>query len=458
MPLTPEQVIARHIATFAEEQLPEQAIATAKRSIVDGVAALVAGRQAEGIDEMLSLVERWGGAPEARIYGTGQRTSSPAAAWVNGAQIRALELDDCTDTLPLHPTAALLPALLAAADISAMSGGDLVRALIIAQDLKIRFGLAITRNAMQSGRNNMFRIFAATAGVAAALRLDEQQTLHALGISASYGAGDAQCILEGSMALRVQFGNTAHGALHSCLLAQIGVTGPVDFLLGRYGYLNAFEPEHDLDPLLSALGTRFENTRIAVKPYAACRGTHAAIDLALTVRATQTSLDPEDIDRIDITVSPEMYPLVGGPRETKLRPETSAAAQFSLHFVVATALLTGRVGLAATQTSRLTDARTLALADRIHVAPDENCRTGDVVGCTRFVVHPNTGAAIELSSDRPSGGLSNAISRDMLRAKLDDCVEHSQRPIRPDQLDRFIARVDAIQAEPSASALFDDFA
>jgi len=195
-----------------------------------------------------------------------------------------------------------------------------------------------------------------------------------------------------------------------------------------------------------------------VKPYAACRGTHAAIDLALMVRATQANLGPEDIDRIDITVSPEMYQLVGGPRETKLRPETSSAAQFSLHFIVATALLTGRVGLAATHASCLTDPRTLALADRIHVAPDESCRTHDVVGRTRFVVRPNAGAAIELSSDRPSGGSSNGISRDMLRAKLEDCVDHSQRPIRPDQLDRFIARVDAIQVEPSASALFDDFA
>src|SRR6266481_1806988 len=145
MPLTPEQAIARHIVTCSERQLPEQAIAIAKRSIVDGMAALVAGRRAEGIDEMLSLAERWGGAPEARIYGTGRRTSSPTAAWINGAQMRALELDDCTDTLPLHPTAALLPALLAAVDLSPMSGGDLVRALIIAQDLKIRFGLAITR-------------------------------------------------------------------------------------------------------------------------------------------------------------------------------------------------------------------------------------------------------------------------------------------------------------------------
>jgi 2-methylcitrate dehydratase PrpD len=458
MPLTPEQAIARHIATCSDQQLPEPAIAVAKRSIADGMAALVAGRNADGIDAMLSLAERWGGKPEAHIYGTERRTSAPVAAWINGAQMRALELDDCTDTLPLHPTAALLPALLASGDIAPLSGRDLVRALVIAQDLKIRFGLAITRNAMQTGRNNVFRVFAATAGVATALRLDEEQTLHALGISASYGAGDAQCVLDGSMALRVQFGNTGHGALSSCLLAKLGVTGPREFLVGRYGYLTAFEPEHDLEPLLAELGMRFEGTRIAVKPYAACRCVHTAIDLARIVHSRRGILDSENIERINLTVSPEVYHLVGGPREAKLRPQTSSAAQFSLHFMVATTLLTGRAGLGATAPDCLTDRQTLALADRIHVASDERNRTGEVVGRTDLAVHTVSGEPIKLSSERPLGGPSNPIPNDMLRIKLEDCAAYAGRTIRPDTLDRFMERVENIQHEPSASALFDDFA
>jgi hypothetical protein len=108
--------------------------------------------------------------------------------------------------------------------------------------------------------------------------------------------------------------------------------------------------------------------------------------------------------------------------------------------------------------SRLTDPRTLALAERIHVTPDESCRTRDIVGRTCFVLRPSLGAVIELSNDRPSGGSSNSISRDTLRAKLEDCVVYARRTIRASQLDRFIDRVDSIQAEPSASALFDDFA
>ncbi|RIJ32725.1 MmgE/PrpD family protein [Henriciella mobilis] len=457
MALTPELAIAQHVASCSFEQIPAAAVAVAKRSLIDGMAALVAGRRADGIDSMLSLADQWGGAPEARIFASGRRAPAPLAAWINGAQMRALELDDCTDTLPLHPTAALLPALLAALDITDISGKDLVRGLAIAQDLKIRFGLAITPNAMRSGRNSVYRVFAATAGVASVLGLDEKQTLNALGLSASYGAGDAQCALEGVTALRIQFGNSAHGALHSCLLAKLGATGPKEFLTGRYGYLTAFEPQHDLDVLLGDLGKRFEGTRISVKPYAACRCTHAAIDLAKETLAELAGINVNDITNIEIVVSPEVYNLVGGPRETKLNPETSAAAQFSLNFMVASVLLGGEAGLADTETDKLTDSDVLSLAQRIHVKPDESNRTAEVVGLTEMIVTTNTGQKISLQNAHPLGGPTNIIPADMLRQKLEDCISYSGRQISADAINQFLNQVEHIEKEPNASGIFDPF-
>lgn len=450
-----ERLLADHISQCPFEQITPRAIAAAKRSIIDGMAALIAGRQAEGVQPMLALAERWGGAQEARIYASGRKAPAPIAAWLNGAQMRALELDDCTDTLPLHPTAALLPALLATAEIAPLSGRGLLRALVVAQDLKIRFGRTITRDAMQTGRNNIFRVFATTAGVAAALGLNTAQTLNALGISASYGAGDAQCILEGSMALRVQFGNSASGAVISALLAADGVTGPVQFLTGRYGYLTAFEPEHDLKALLGDLGRRFEGENISVKPYAACRCTHSAIDLAMTLREQRGVKILDQIERIDIAVSPEVYRLVG---RTQLPPPTEASAQFSLQFMTAIALLSGRAGLAETKSERLCDPAALSLARRINVRADERNRTAEVVGRTDFTVSTRSGEAIELSSDRPLGGPSRPLSHEALRAKLDDCAAHSQLPITGQMLDRFMTQIDALETEPLAAPVFDALA
>lgn len=458
MTVTPELAIAEHVASCRFEQIPAAAIAAAKRSLVDGMAALIAGSRAEGIAQMLTLVEHWGGFAESRIFATGRRAPAPLAAWVNGAQMRALELDDCTDVLPLHPTAALLPALLAAMDLKPISGKDLVRALAVAQDLKIRFGLCLAKNAMQSGRNNIFRVFAATAGVAAALRLDPTQTLNALGISASYGAGDAQCIIEGSMALRAQFGSSAMGAIHACLLARLGFTGPHHFLTGRYGYLTSFEPEHDLGVLTHDLGSRFEGVRISIKPYAACRCTHAAIDLAREVRSQLGEGEGTQVTSIEVTVSPEVYNLVGGPREAKLRPSSSAAAQFSLNFMVAAVLTHGEAGLAATGPARLSDHDVLRLAERIHVKPDDRHRTGDVVGLTTMEVKTGAGKVLTLQSEQPLGGPTNVIQPRELHSKLLDCVAHSGREIPLATIDQFLARTFEIEAEPAASPIFEPFA
>lgn len=458
MTLQPEVTIARHIATCRDEQLSGDVLAVAKRSIVDGVAAMVAGRGMPGVNALLTLVDRWGGLEEARVFTTGRRVPAPQAAWVNGAYIRASELDDCTDTVPVHPTAAVLPALLALADITPMSGKDLLRSLVIGQDLLVRFGLGITKNVMQSGRGDLYRLLAATAGVAAALRLDEHQTLNALGLSMSYASGDLQGVLESSMALWVQYGNCATAAVQSGLLAQIGVTGPASFLVGRGGYLTAFEPEHDLDVLLGELGARFEGTRISVKPYASCRATHSMIDLARAFRAQYGAAFSQQVERIDINVSPEVYNLVANPREVKIRPETGAAAQFAAHFITASALKNGRMTLADSGPVPLRDPATLDLAEKIHIHANPACRTRAIIGRTEMTIRTRAGEQMTRSDDCPLGAPANPVPAALLRAKLFDCVAHCGCDIAPGDLDDFIDQVENIERAPLARAPFDLFA
>ena len=445
MPLELERTLARHVARCRFEQLPNEAIAVAKRSIVDGIAAMMAGRRAEGMDAVIGLAEQWGG----------HGTPGPIAAWLAGAQMRALEFDDCTDTIPIHPTAAVLPSLLVLADLAPMSGKDFLRALVIAQDLHVRFGLAVRKNAMQSGRNDLHRVFAATAGVAAGLGLDEEASLHALGLSASWGSPDLQSVLEGSMALWVQVGNSAAGALQSGLLARAGVTGPSAFLLGRGGYFTTIEPDHDASALLDGLGERFEGVRISVKPYASCRATHAMIDVA---RALRERVPTEQIERMEIVVSPEIHALVGTPREAKLRPATTAAAQFSAHFATASAWLHGTMGLADIAPGRRRDSRILELASKIHLTADESHRTSDIVGRTELTVQTTMGERITRSSDRPLGGPANPISMEMLSAKLLDCIAHSGRDVARRDLDRFLSGVEDMERSPLARELFGPFA
>ncbi|UCE30518.1 MAG: MmgE/PrpD family protein [Burkholderiales bacterium] len=444
-----EGLVAEHVARCRFEQLPPAAVAAAKRSLVDVFGAMIAGRAAAGIDAMIDLVRGWGGAPQARVLGARLRAPAPLAAWCNGAMARALELDDCVDYLPIHPTAMSAPALLAAADASdGLAGRDFLCALALAQDLKIRLGQTVKRNAMQTGRNNPFKIYAAVAGLANAARLTVDETRHALGIASSYAVGDGQCAIDGSMALRVQYGNVAQGAVQAVALARLGVTGARDFLTGRYGYLTAFEPEHELGALTEGLGVEFRGATVSTKPYASCRATHPAIDLARELRARLSGAPrvQRELASITLRVSPEVDGLVGRPQEAKARPATGPAAQFSLQFTVASALLHDGFGLADSGTDALRDRDRLALAARTRVVPEPACRTGSVLGRTVLEAELNDGTVIRLECEQPSGSPQHPVDTNGLQGMLLDCVRFSGLPIENAAVERLIERVQTIES------------
>lgn len=453
--------LVEHVASCRYEQLPQAAVAVAKRSLLDTLGAMIAGRVAPGIAALVDLARDWGGTPQARILGSALQAPAPIAAWCNGAMARALELDDCVDYLPIHPSAMSVPALLAAADVGGgMSGRDFLCALALAQDLKIRLGLAVQRNAMQTGRNNPFKIYAATAAIANAWHLPPGEVQDAMGIASSYAVGDGQCSIDGSMALRVQYGNVAQGALQAVLLAQRGVSGAHAFLTGRYGYFPAFEPQHDIAALTERLGEQFHGVTISTKPYAACRATHAAIDLARQARAELGGAEAvrERVAAVEILVNPEIDGLVGSPGSDKRQPRTGPAAQFSLHFTVASALLNDRFAIQDSQAVARADPLRLELARRIEVVADAARRTDAVLGRTGLRVRLHDGRAIELEREQPSGSPQYPVSDQDLRLKLLDCLGFSGLQIKTSAIDRLIGHVGELEAMPDMRCLLDDLA
>src|SRR5512135_2011881 len=134
--------LGEYIAGARFEDLSAEAVAAAKRSTLDTLGAMLAGSTAPGIDTVVRLAKGWGGVPEAHVVGFGTHLPAPLAAWCNGTMARALEIDDCVDFLPVHPSASAVPALLTLAELRpGLSGQDYLIALAVGQDVKIRMGL-----------------------------------------------------------------------------------------------------------------------------------------------------------------------------------------------------------------------------------------------------------------------------------------------------------------------------
>ena len=144
----------------------------------------------------------------------------------------------------------------------------------------------------------------------------------------------------GSMGKRMHHGFAARNGLLAATLAAGGYTGIKEVFEREYGgFLSTFGEGHDPDAsqISAELGERWETSVIAVKPYAAMAGLHAAIDAARKLLA-EGALDPEAVTAVDIFVSEPAFHHGGWRAE---RPLGAVGAQMNLAYAVAVTLLDG---------------------------------------------------------------------------------------------------------------------
>lgn len=445
-----EESISHTISKTCFEDLSAAAVRSAKRSTLDIIAAMVAGSTADGVDALVKMALVWGGTREAYLVGFESSVPAPVAAWCNGTMARALEIDDCVDFLPVHPSASAVPALFALAELRKnVTGRDFITALAVGQDVKIRMGLTVRQNAMESGRNNMFKIFGPAAAISRAMNFGAEETRNALGLSFSFAVGDGQCALDGALSLRLQQGIVAQGALLSGLLTSRGFTGAKEFLMGRYGYLRAFEPDPRLEFLCDNFGKYFYGEQITIKPFSACRATHSSIALALRLRPR---IEVNEIDRVLIHTCPNVYGLVAKQWEAGL-PDSVAGAQFSIQFTVAAALTRGDFFLRELE-PQLREGRGLrSLARRVIVEPTPALATDSVLGKTIMEIELKNGKKMIEEIELPPGNPVHPVSYDECAAKLRKCSQYSASALRSERIEKVIELVDHMEELTDVSVL-----
>jgi 2-methylcitrate dehydratase PrpD len=433
--------LSEYVSTANFSDISPYAVHVAKMSTLDTLGAMLAGSTAEGMSELVGLTKDWGGTEQAHLVGFGFKVPAPLAALCNGSMARAREIDDCLDFLPVHPSASTIAALLSFAELRGdMSGRDFLTALGIGQDIIVRMGLTLRKNLLLSGRGNMFDIFGPTAALAKAIGFGPKEVQNTLGISYSFAIGDGQSLLDGAWTVRLQQGLLAQGALLSVLLGAKRFTGPQEFLLGKHGYLNAFEPDPYIEYLTKDLGKTYYGERISFKPYSACRGTHEAIELALRFYM-ETGGNVASIRHIKVSVSPEIHKLLASPAEVKIKPESSQIAQFSIQFTVAAALIRGDFFLKELEKAAIEDDTILNLAGRVHVEPDPSLRTDFAVGRTVMEIELDKHPTWKGEIDGAFGSPSHPMDFEGLTKKFMKCVPYARYSPKEADLRRLIEMV-----------------
>ncbi|HEY8535749.1 MAG TPA: MmgE/PrpD family protein [Vicinamibacterales bacterium] len=380
--------LASFVRRTHPSDVPVGARAAVCRRVLDTLGVSLGALPLDTSKAALRLGASWGGVPQATAIGIATLLPAPGAAFVNGTLAHSLDFDDTHLPSVLHPSASLIPAMLAVGDAVDAHGSAALAAAALGYEVCIRTGMAAYDRAL--GNSIFFErgwhatSICGTLGAAAlAARLYDIESSdtpvgHAIAIAASFGAGLLEGNRAGGSVKRLHCGWAAHGGIVAAQAAREGFTGPSSVFEGRFGFYEAFcGGRFDAAELTSSLGERWVVEDIFYKPYPANHFTHGAIDAARRLRERLQLQDRVDeIARIDLKAPTATLRTIAQPAEVKARPATGYQAQFSGPFAVAAAILGGGgLGLALEDFSdaNATDDRYRQLMARVHCSADAEC-------------------------------------------------------------------------------------
>lgn len=412
--------------------------------VADAVALAAAGTAATDTAPALAALAELSPGP-VRVPWTDLRLGAPQAATAFSLLIHAWDFDDTHDEAVVHTASVVVPAAFTAA---AMSEGSATARP--SRGVDVLDGIAtgvqvLARLARLTGpRPGVIRT-AGLGAVASAVTaatvwgLDEAAVQSAAGLAlvSTLAPTSRQAVVDGSVAKRLQPGLATAAGITAATLARHGVAGPVGWLDGPFG-------------ILPGSGVRWEDLisgdpeldQVALKPYPACRYTHAA--LAAAEQLHREHPGPEDLGRVVAHLpAGAAYELVARPYEDRGAPLVDA--QFSLPWQLAALWVTGRYDLT-TLRRDLHRADVVRAAARVEVR--QNLPESAVMSGAEVELTTPDGVTHRARAEMP-GSAAQRLDRVGLTPKLRSCLEAGGVPDTAAALDGLWALVDDVLPDES---------
>jgi len=431
---------------------PARVVQQAKACVLDSLACgLFGARQPWGAIMTENTLAESAPGP-CTVLGRAETLAAAPAALINGTAIHGYELDDLIVGAVVHPGAVIVPAALAAAEVSGASGLRFLLGVIAGYETMTRVSLALGPEPSQRG----FHVTAVAGPVGAAIAagttmgLEKDEMLAAVGLACSASSGIKSFAggSGGGMVKRMHAGRSADAGVRMCQLAARGFTGPSAALDGRFGLLEVFGGSTaDAGRLIEGLGARWATDDIWVKVYPMCGGIHTAAQLLEQVRGG-APLRAADIQEVRVGVS--RYAARNNADPT---PVDTMGAQYSIPYCAAVALLANPKDPAMFSESALARSDIREVAGRVTLLVDERADS----------VYPNKlGARVELHLR--SGEIRSADALDAHGTPADPCADEELRErflqlgsaaLSRDALNAVLQGVEALDTLPSIRSVSD---
>ncbi len=362
--------LVEHVHGIRPEDVSADDLRIVRHLLLDTLAATLAGVDAQPVVASRALCLPTPDGSGATVLGGAGRASADQAAMVNGTAARVAEMNDVYVSkigLGSHPSDMTLP-ILAAAEAAGASGIEVAIALLTAYEVYIE---------MADGIDVLGYDAATFAGMGVALA-----SARLLGLDRD-GLADALSIVTITHNPLVQTrrgrltmwkaaaaGYAGSRGVHAAMLAKAGMEAPAQPFVGKdaWGELVARSPL--TVTLAGGRGTPFRMHDVTVKPRAACQNTISSI------LAAEDAAAGVGIGRLDeiAAVRVETYQFAKnytGTGAERWDPQTPETADHSIPYVVAAALLDGRVGPRSFKDDRLWHEGLRALLPKIEVVAND---------------------------------------------------------------------------------------
>ncbi len=415
--------LAEWALALQTDEIPVAVREAAKLHVLDavgcGLAASALGVGSEG----RAVARAQGGVGEASVIGLAPAVPAGSAAFANGMLCHALDFDDTHADSVCHLSVVVAPAALAAAEAAGASGAELVTAVVAANEIVARIGMAAsgTFHARGFHPTSVCGVFGAAAAAARLAGLGPPAATSALGLAGSMASGLFAYLTDGTPTKPVHAGFAAQSGLLAARLAALGAAGPPTVLEAPFGLYRAFADTDPaaLDDELDDLGERWETPRIAYKAYPCCHYSHGSLGATARLMAEHHP-DPAQIREVEVSVpTGPAVSLVLEPAAAKQAPRTPYEAKFSLQYSTAALLVTGRVGVDTYTDAALGDPAVLELARRVRYrVGDFGSASQAFPGGVRIVLDDGCelAAALEFQDGAPENPLAPADVEAKFRA------------------------------------------
>jgi 2-methylcitrate dehydratase PrpD len=439
------ETFAKFVKHTEFKDLDPSVIEHIKKMTLKQVMGMLVGSVSPTSRKVIRLVKNYPGRPESGIYGCEFRADMAQAAYINGFFGHASEMED--DQFPGGGISDVTtwPALLTVADALKLSGEETVVALFVGQEMQNRIAMYASVGTDGIGICNLpfIGIYGATACVARAFELTEEQIKSAFGLAMVTGLGYMHTW--GTDAHFHESALVCRNSVVNAMLAKDGATSnPViekclDMLTGG-------DKNLEFDKMIEGLGQApYFSNNTWLKKWGFCFFTHNFVDV-LDKLVKANDLKNDDIEEIRLHFDPL--------REVVDRPEPHDAedSRFSTQHVLAYYLVHGQCDLKTCTETAVKDPRIAATRKKVKVEYHPEYPRRYFGGEGKMDIRLKDGRTISDAMDQPLGSPKYPLS---LEQVADIYRKYLKGILAEAQIDRSTELILNMENEPDLQELYD---